>query len=109
MSQPTHHPPAVPTNPRARHIWIGAALRMAGSNFAKIARELGVSAQYVQKATTENSRRPQEAIAAKIGLPVHVLFPEWYDQSGNRFGDQTGCDHNSDDGRLRNVECGTGV
>ncbi|MFM2042081.1 MAG: Winged helix-turn-helix DNA-binding [Pseudomonadota bacterium] len=97
---------AIPTDPRVRHIWIKAELELADSSFSKIARELGCAPQNVRAAMFTNLRRPQEAVANALGLPVHRLFPEWFDgdvrvQRGRRM-----CEDNSEGTIGRNVEAG---
>lgn len=106
MSSPPKSGASVPRDPRARHIWIGAALRLAGSSFADIARDLDITPQAVQQATRMSNRRAQEAIAAKIGMSVRELFPEWYRPDGTRIGDPLCCDDNTEGNRADNAKSG---
>ena len=106
MSPSTSTRASVPRDPRARHIWIAAALRLAGSSFAAIARDLEVTPQAVQQATRMSNRRAQEAIAARIGMPVQDLFAKWYHADGTRIGDPICCDDNTDGSGRDNAKSG---
>lgn len=94
----------IPSDPRMRHIWIKAELEVRNLSFSDLARGLEVAPQYVRAATSQNLRRPQEAIAKALGLPVERLFPEYFDAKGRRLGRKKQCDHNSARICERNVE-----
>ena len=109
MQHPVKASAQVPRDPRARHIWISAALRLKGSSFAQIARDLDITPQAVQQATRVSNRRAQEAMAAKLDMAPQTLFPEWYHPDGTRIGDPLCCDDNTGDNRPDNANSGTAV
>lgn len=76
---------AVPANPTTRYHWVRYRLVDAGSNFADLAAENGVSVQAVCNALRQPSARLEDAIAAKIGLTAREIFPERFDADGNRL------------------------
>jgi lambda repressor-like predicted transcriptional regulator len=61
----------VPKKAEALRVWIKRELEDAGSSYAAIGRELGVSRQAVRIA---RSSRIREAIAGKIGLPIERIW-----------------------------------
>ncbi|KAA5604034.1 hypothetical protein F1188_17740 [Roseospira marina] len=77
----------MPINPVHRRDWIGYQLRLRNLSFRAIARQEGVSHQAVCAAARGSSSRPlQEALAAALGLTPQALFPELYDEAGQRLG-----------------------
>ena len=75
---------AVPSDPNHRRSWIIYQLKICGSSLARIAEELGVSRQATSDALTRPSERIEQAIADKLDLAPRELFPERFDQHGNR-------------------------
>ena len=65
---------------------IKAGLRKAGFTLSAIARELGVTTTTISKIVKGSctSRRIEEAIAAKLDLPVEVVFPEKYPKESEK-------------------------
>jgi len=102
---------AVPLDTQARKEWIKYQLRLRGSSLAKIARELGINRHNCHNALV---RRPyprvQRAMAAKLGLQPHQLWPEWYHPDGTRKrvkpGPQERADKDTSDGASHNVRRG---
>lgn len=58
--------------------WVKYRLRAAGSSFAELAREIGVSRQAPQSALDRRYPRMETAIAEKIGLLPEQVWPERY-------------------------------
>lgn len=83
--QTTRHPHQIPVEPTRRAQWIISELKLAGSSLAAIAAELGCSRQAGAMALRVSSRRWEEALAAKLDLPVQKLFPERYTPDGTRL------------------------
>lgn len=76
----------VPKEARVRGAWIVFRLRVANSSLSAIAGELAVSVQAVSDAISQgSSERIERAVAKKLSLPVHTLFPERYDAEGRRI------------------------
>jgi lambda repressor-like predicted transcriptional regulator len=75
----------IPTRSTERKAWVLFQLKVKGSSFSALGREIGVSYQAVAWAA---GGRPafevEKAIAAKIGVPSAELFPEHYDEHGER-------------------------
>lgn len=67
-----------PKNPDQRRAWIIYQLRLAGSSFSAIARELGVTRGAVRKATWMSYPKMERAIARKIGRRPEDIWPERY-------------------------------
>ena len=61
-----------------RHDHIKAELKLRGISFSEIARQLGVTCASVTMVSQGRSmsRRIQNAIASRLGMPTEVLFPE---------------------------------
>lgn len=77
----------IPKKPAIRREWIGYQLRIRGLSLRALSRQEGVSHQAVSAAASGGgSRHLQEAIAAALGLHPQDLFPELYDEHGNRLG-----------------------
>ncbi len=76
----------IPKRPTERKAWILFQLKVRGSSFSALGREIGVSYQAVAWAA---SGRPayevEKAISAKIGVSTTDLFPEHYDEHGERI------------------------
>jgi len=68
----------VPKNTDIRRIWIKHQLEFAGSSFADIARELGVTRGAVRKATWMRYPKMERAIANKLGMQPDEIWPERY-------------------------------
>ena len=76
----------IPKRPTERKAWILFQLKVRGSSFSALGREIGVSYQAVPWAA---SGRPayevEKAISAKIGVSTTDLFPEHFDDQGERI------------------------
>lgn len=77
--------PTIPTRSLERTLWVQGQLRLKGSSFAAIARQHGWKRRGVAMAMHVPSYPQEKAIADELGLSVPQLFPERYDQSGNRL------------------------
>jgi Ner family transcriptional regulator len=75
----------IPKRPTERAQWILFQLKVRGSNYSALARELGCSNQAVAWAAGGRpSREIEKAIADKIGVRHVDLFPEHFDENGER-------------------------
>lgn len=74
-------PSTIPSDPVQRNEWIKFQLRMRGSSFSKIARDLGVTRQAVRNALNSRYPRMERVIAREIGLDPHTIWPERYGSS----------------------------
>lgn len=78
-------PETIPADPVQRNEWIKFQLRLRGSSFSKLARELGVTRQAVRNALMTRYPRMERAIANEIGLHPHAIWPERYRVDGHRY------------------------
>lgn len=77
----------IPKNPAVRREWISFHLRCLGLSYRELARREGVSHQAVSAAALGGGyRHLQETIAAAIGHTPQDLWPELYDDHGERLG-----------------------
>lgn len=76
----------VPKNPAVRRVWIKGQLELRGLSLRQLARREDVSHQAMSHALIGPSSHLQPVLAQVLGLTVHQLFPEWYDEAGNRVG-----------------------
>lgn len=61
-------------------------MKLRGSNLSALARELGCTHQAVTHAAAGRpSLEIEQAIAAKIGVRHEALFPEHFDEQGERI------------------------
>jgi len=67
-----------PENPDKRRAWIKYQLELAGSSFADLGRELGVTRDAVRNATRKKYPKMERAIADKIGVLPEEIWPERY-------------------------------
>jgi Ner family transcriptional regulator len=75
-----------PKNPAERRAWIKYQLEMRGLSVRRLALREGVSQQAMSHALIGPSSHLQPVIAKAIGMAVQELFPEFYDEHGNRLG-----------------------
>lgn len=68
----------IPADPVQRNEWIKYQLRMRGTSMAALARRLGVTRQAVRNALAGPYPRMERIIAAELGLPPEVIWPERY-------------------------------
>ncbi|MCC3246186.1 helix-turn-helix domain-containing protein [Methylocystis sp. WRRC1] len=62
---------------------IHAAVRKAGTNLARIGESIGLRRQTMYWALfSKPNPKANMAIANVIGVPVHLLWPQWYDVDG---------------------------
>jgi len=59
-----------------------AAVRKCGSNLAEIARTVGLSRQTMYWAFIRPNLRANRAIAEFLDVPLHELWPQWFDSDG---------------------------
>jgi len=71
----TKHPPK---NPDQRRAWILYQLHLAGSSFADLGREEGVTRNCVRAAVYKRYPKMERAIARKIGRRPEDIWPERY-------------------------------
>lgn len=76
----------VPKNPAERRVWIWVQLRLRGASLRRLAAEHGVSQQAMSHALIAPSSHLEVVIAAALGLTPQQLFPERFDDRGNRLG-----------------------
>lgn len=76
---------AIPDDPQARREWVKYHLRLQGTSFAQIGRDLGVSRWAVHRAFRVPYPRVERAIAARLGCQPGDIWPERYDAQGNRL------------------------
>jgi lambda repressor-like predicted transcriptional regulator len=67
-----------PKKPEEFRVWIQYQLKLKGSSFAKIGREVGVSRQAVRKSVLSPSIRIADAICADLGVSRKRLWPQRY-------------------------------
>lgn len=60
-----------------------AALRKRGSSLAAVGRAEGLHRKTMSWALFKPHARANRAIARAIGQPMHVLWPQWFDEHGN--------------------------
>lgn len=72
-------------DPAKRRAWVVYQLRLQGRSLASVAREMGVNRSAPGHALRSPYPRMERAIAEAVGVPVHELFPERYDPSGERL------------------------
>jgi lambda repressor-like predicted transcriptional regulator len=63
---------------------VQARVRKSGSNLAAIGREIGLSRHSMSWALRKPHPRANAAIATLIGVPMHELWPQWFDASGSK-------------------------
>jgi Ner family transcriptional regulator len=81
MSAPPD-PESIPEDPVQRNEWIKFQLRLRGSSFSKLARDLGVTRQAVRNALSSRYPRMERVIAHEIGLEPYTIWPERYSTAG---------------------------
>lgn len=59
-----------------------AAVRKKGGTLASIARGVGLSPKSVGWALVRPHARANTAVSEFIGVPLHVLWPQWFDAHG---------------------------
>lgn len=75
----------VPTDSVERAAWVLFRLRANRQSIASIARTRGWDRTTVHNALFRPSLPQEELLAAALGLSVPQLFPERYDEDGNRL------------------------
>jgi lambda repressor-like predicted transcriptional regulator len=75
----------VPLKPYHRRAWANYQLRLAGSNLTALARAAGVSEPAISNCFDAPNSHLEGVIAEKIGLTARELFPERFDDDGNRL------------------------
>lgn len=77
--------PDIPRDPRERNIWVLAQLKLRGSGFSAVARQLGVHRSTVINAMYQANERVEAFLAEAIEVDPKALFCERYDANGNRL------------------------
>lgn len=75
----------VPINPAERRVWICAQLRMRGHSLRRLAKQEGVSHQAMSATLMSPNAHLEPVVAGALGLIPQQLFPERFDQHGNRL------------------------
>jgi lambda repressor-like predicted transcriptional regulator len=75
----------VPKDAAERRHWVIYQLRRRGTSLHRIALKNGVSDQAVQNALMFPSSHLEREIAKALGLKARELFPERFDESGQRI------------------------
>jgi lambda repressor-like predicted transcriptional regulator len=86
-------------------VFIKGELELRNLSLRKLAAREGVSHQAMSSALIAPSSHLQAVLAQALGLTVHQLFPEWYDEAGVRLG-RTRSPQRSTGRRAGNVESG---
>jgi Ner family transcriptional regulator len=74
--------PEVANDPKKRWAWIQWQLKSSGRSFALIARTEGVNKDTLSKAKNARYPRMERALSEAVGVEVHKLFPDRYDEHG---------------------------
>jgi lambda repressor-like predicted transcriptional regulator len=72
----------VAADPAKRWAWIQWQLKSNGRTFAAIAESEGVNKDTLSKAKNARYPRMERALSEAVGVAVHVLFPDRYDEHG---------------------------
>ncbi|WP_176243671.1 helix-turn-helix domain-containing protein [Halomonas sp. CSM-2] len=72
----------IPSNPTQRWEWLKYQLRSQGSSLRKLSDELGVTGNAVQMVKYTPYPRMERAIAKKLGLSPHAVWPERWNHDG---------------------------
>lgn len=72
----------IPQEPTKRRAWIKYQLELSGYSLSSLARELGVSRHAPKLALDRPYPRMERAIADKIGMEPHQIWPERYNSAG---------------------------
>lgn len=75
----------IPKEPAKRRVWVCASLKLKGKSLRQLAELEGVSPQAMGNALMAPSYRLETVIAEALGLDPRKLFPERYDDAGNRI------------------------
>jgi Ner family transcriptional regulator len=82
QQQSSHPTPVVANDPEKRWAWIQWQLKSSGRSFAQIARAEGVNKDTLSKAKHARYPRMERALSEAVGVEVHKLFPDRYDEHG---------------------------
>lgn len=74
----------VPKNPAVRRVWICGQLRLRGTSLRALALAEGVTHQAMSAALVAPNVHLEPVIADALGLLPDQLFPERFDDRGNR-------------------------
>lgn len=75
----------IPTDPHERAAWVIYKLKAKRLSIAAVGRPRGWDRSMVRRALFQPSYPQEEALARALGLTVRQLFPERYDEEGNRL------------------------
>lgn len=73
----------LPVSPHSEDI--KAAIRKKGETLYSLARKNGLSKHAISVSLITPLPAAHRAVAAFLGVPVHELWPDWYDESGKRI------------------------
>jgi Ner family transcriptional regulator len=92
----------MPFTPPSCRVWhpedIKAEVRKRGGNLTRVAREAGLAGVSGRVAFLMPVPAANRAIARFIGVPVNELWPQWFDDQGNR---RTSVSSGEDSGKKR--------
>lgn len=72
---------------------IKAAVRKSGTTFAAISRAAGLGDRTAAASLSRPQPSGNKAIAEFLGLPLHYLWPTWFDSAGKRVFSQKKSKH----------------
>jgi len=75
----------IPEKPAERRVWIVGQLRLRGTSLRRLAAQEKVCQQAMSNALNHSSSYLEEVIAQALDLTVQQLFPERFDDRGNRL------------------------
>lgn len=64
---------------------IKAAIRKKGCTLKSVSLEAGLEETTVARSLLKPIPRANRAVADLLGRPLHILWPDWYDQQGKRI------------------------
>ncbi len=65
---------------------IVAAVKKSGTSLRRLGLDHGFGASTLRAALHKPHPRAQALIAKTIGMPLHEIWPEWFDETGARVG-----------------------
>ena len=65
---------------------IVAAVKKKGTNLSQLSLANGFGESTLRAALKKPHPRAQRLIAETIGVPMHQIWPQWFDASGQRIG-----------------------
>lgn len=69
---------------------IKARVRKTGITLEDLGRRSGVAGDTVRKSLYVPCPKGNRVVARYLGIPLHELWPEWFDEAGNRIVPRSG-------------------